>query len=64
MVPQPVFQASRKDSGRYYCAVVGQEKIKSASVALNVNCEYLLTLIKADFNSDIVGIVMSILLTS
>ncbi|XP_061644457.1 B-cell receptor CD22-like isoform X1 [Phyllopteryx taeniolatus] len=36
VVPHPVFQASRKDSGRYYCAVLGQEKIKSASVALNV----------------------------
>uniref|UniRef100_A0A3Q2YYS8 B-cell receptor CD22 n=1 Tax=Hippocampus comes TaxID=109280 RepID=A0A3Q2YYS8_HIPCM len=36
VVPQPVFQASRKDSGKYYCAVAGQEKIKSASVALNV----------------------------
>ncbi|XP_057706542.1 B-cell receptor CD22-like [Corythoichthys intestinalis] len=32
----PIFQASRKDSGRYHCAIFGQEKIKSASVTLNV----------------------------
>ncbi|XP_061899741.1 B-cell receptor CD22-like isoform X3 [Entelurus aequoreus] len=34
-VPRPVFSASIKDSGGYYCAVLGQ-KIQSASVALNV----------------------------
>ncbi|XP_077434230.1 B-cell receptor CD22-like isoform X2 [Vanacampus margaritifer] len=37
VVPKPVFQANRKDSGRYYCAVLGQQWIKSASVALNVH---------------------------
>ncbi|XP_061690887.1 protein turtle homolog B-like isoform X6 [Syngnathoides biaculeatus] len=36
VVPHPVFQASRKDSGSYYCALLGQEKIKSAPVVLNV----------------------------
>ncbi|XP_054648345.1 B-cell receptor CD22-like isoform X2 [Dunckerocampus dactyliophorus] len=33
LVPNPVFWASKNDSGRYYCTVLGQ---KSASVALNV----------------------------
>ncbi|XP_061757885.1 B-cell receptor CD22-like isoform X2 [Nerophis ophidion] len=34
-VPRQVFSASIKDSGSYYCTVLGQ-KIQSASVALNV----------------------------
>ncbi|XP_038567941.1 B-cell receptor CD22-like isoform X2 [Micropterus salmoides] len=35
-VPNPVFQARREDTGRYYCAVLGQETARSAFVALNV----------------------------
>ncbi|XP_044062579.1 carcinoembryonic antigen-related cell adhesion molecule 6-like [Siniperca chuatsi] len=35
-VPNSVFQARREDAGRYYCAVLGQETVRSASVALNV----------------------------
>ncbi|KAK1895483.1 B-cell receptor CD22 [Dissostichus eleginoides] len=35
-VPQPGFQATREDAGRYYCAVQGQETVRSAPVALNV----------------------------
>uniref|UniRef100_A0A3Q3EQ57 Ig-like domain-containing protein n=1 Tax=Labrus bergylta TaxID=56723 RepID=A0A3Q3EQ57_9LABR len=35
-VANPIFQARREDAGRYYCAVQGQEMIRSASVALNV----------------------------
>ncbi|KAM6936377.1 B-cell receptor CD22-like [Lycodopsis pacificus] len=35
-VPNPVFQAEREHAGRYYCAVLGQETARSASVALNV----------------------------
>ncbi|XP_031134089.1 B-cell receptor CD22-like isoform X2 [Sander lucioperca] len=35
-VPNPVFQAGREDAGRYYCAVLGQETARSASVALSV----------------------------
>ncbi|XP_042345039.1 B-cell receptor CD22-like isoform X2 [Plectropomus leopardus] len=35
-VPNPVFQARREDAGRYYCAVLGQEAVRSASVALSV----------------------------
>ncbi|XP_063734807.1 B-cell receptor CD22-like isoform X2 [Eleginops maclovinus] len=35
-VPQPGFQATREDAGRYYCAIFGQEMVRSASVALNV----------------------------
>lgn len=41
IVPSPVFQARREDAGRYYCAVLGQETIRSASVALNVQCKYM-----------------------
>ncbi|XP_077388169.1 B-cell receptor CD22-like isoform X2 [Festucalex cinctus] len=36
VVPEPVFLANRKDSGMYYCAVLGQQWIRSVSVALNV----------------------------
>lgn len=39
-VLKPVFQARREDAGRYYCAVLGQETVRSASVVLNVQCEY------------------------
>lgn len=39
-VQKPVFQASREDAGKYYCAVLGQEMLRSASVPLNVQCEY------------------------
>ena len=39
-VPQPGFQATREDAGRYYCAVQGQETVRSAPVALNVQCKY------------------------
>ncbi|XP_037641219.1 B-cell receptor CD22-like [Sebastes umbrosus] len=35
-VPKPVFQAGREDTGRYHCAVLEQETVRSASVALNV----------------------------
>uniref|UniRef100_A0A665TN92 Ig-like domain-containing protein n=1 Tax=Echeneis naucrates TaxID=173247 RepID=A0A665TN92_ECHNA len=35
-VPKPVFQAGREDAGRYYCAVLGQETVRSNPVALNV----------------------------
>ncbi|XP_050931844.1 B-cell receptor CD22 isoform X2 [Lates calcarifer] len=35
-VQKPVFQASREDAGKYYCAVLGQEMLRSASVPLNV----------------------------
>ncbi|XP_039972663.1 sialic acid-binding Ig-like lectin 13 isoform X2 [Xiphias gladius] len=35
-VLKPVFQARREDAGRYYCAVLGQETVRSASVALNI----------------------------
>ncbi|XP_035498283.1 B-cell receptor CD22 isoform X1 [Scophthalmus maximus] len=35
-VLKPVFQARREDAGRYYCAVLGQETVRSASVVLNV----------------------------
>ncbi|XP_041797741.1 B-cell receptor CD22-like isoform X2 [Chelmon rostratus] len=35
-VLNPVFQARKEDAGRYYCAVLGQETIRSAAVALNV----------------------------
>ncbi|KAM6995355.1 B-cell receptor CD22-like [Tautogolabrus adspersus] len=35
-VSNPIFQARKEDAGRYYCAVQGQEKLQSASVALNV----------------------------
>uniref|UniRef100_UPI0037E816D5 B-cell receptor CD22-like n=1 Tax=Semicossyphus pulcher TaxID=241346 RepID=UPI0037E816D5 len=36
-VSGPVFQAKREDAGRYYCAVLGQERLRSASVVLNVH---------------------------
>lgn len=40
---QPVrnadFVARREDTGRYHCAVRGQERIKSAPVAVNVLCK-------------------------
>ncbi|XP_047455166.1 B-cell receptor CD22-like isoform X2 [Mugil cephalus] len=35
-VSSVVFQASRRDAGRYHCAILGQEHVKSAPVALNV----------------------------
>ncbi|KAM6910461.1 B-cell receptor CD22-like [Xenentodon cancila] len=35
-VSNSVFQARREDAGRYYCAVLGQETIRSAIVTLNV----------------------------
>uniref|UniRef100_A0A7N6BBC7 Ig-like domain-containing protein n=1 Tax=Anabas testudineus TaxID=64144 RepID=A0A7N6BBC7_ANATE len=35
-VLKPVFQTRREDAGRYYCAVLGQESVRSVSVALNV----------------------------
>ncbi|XP_030606240.1 B-cell receptor CD22-like [Archocentrus centrarchus] len=35
-VTSPAFQARREDAGRYYCAVQGQEMVRSAPVALNV----------------------------
>uniref|UniRef100_A0A3Q0SQ88 Ig-like domain-containing protein n=1 Tax=Amphilophus citrinellus TaxID=61819 RepID=A0A3Q0SQ88_AMPCI len=35
-VTSPAFQARREDAGRYYCAVQGQEIVRSAPVALNV----------------------------
>ncbi|XP_028436391.1 B-cell receptor CD22 [Perca flavescens] len=35
-VPNPVFRAGREDAGRYYCAVLGRETARSASVALSV----------------------------
>ncbi|XP_077589085.1 B-cell receptor CD22-like [Stigmatopora nigra] len=43
-----VFQADRNDSGRYHCAVFGQDEITSASVTLNVqyppsNIEFSMT---------------------
>lgn len=34
-----VFQATKKDAGRYYCAVYQQDSARSASVALTVLCE-------------------------
>lgn len=40
-VPKPVFQAGREDTGRYHCAVLEQETVRSASVALNVQCKYM-----------------------
>ena len=43
---QPVtnleFQASIKDASSYYCAVRGQDTIRSAPVTLNVQCKYLI----------------------
>ncbi|XP_036931176.1 B-cell receptor CD22-like isoform X2 [Acanthopagrus latus] len=33
----PVFQARREDAGQYHCAILGQESVRSASVALNVH---------------------------
>ncbi|XP_040899818.1 B-cell receptor CD22-like isoform X2 [Toxotes jaculatrix] len=36
LVQKPVFQAMREDAGRYYCAVPGQQTVRSAPVALNV----------------------------
>lgn len=39
-VTQPGVQVRREDTGWYYCAVKGQEKVRSAPVALNVQCEY------------------------
>ncbi|XP_059195719.1 B-cell receptor CD22-like [Centropristis striata] len=35
-VQNPVFQAGSEDAGRYHCAVLGQEMVRSASRALNV----------------------------
>ncbi|KAI3360781.1 hypothetical protein L3Q82_013017, partial [Scortum barcoo] len=35
-VLNPVFQARREDAGRYSCAILGQERARSAPVALNV----------------------------
>ncbi|XP_029306758.1 B-cell receptor CD22-like isoform X2 [Cottoperca gobio] len=35
-VSNSVFQAGREDAGSYYCAALGQETVRSASVALNV----------------------------
>ncbi|MEQ2164933.1 hypothetical protein GOODEAATRI_011844 [Goodea atripinnis] len=32
-----VFQARREDAGSYYCAILGQETVRSASVALSVH---------------------------
>lgn len=40
-VKNPVFQARREDVAGYYCAVLGQETVRSASVALNVQCKYM-----------------------
>ncbi|KAM3613514.1 uncharacterized protein V6R79_000850 [Siganus canaliculatus] len=36
LVPQSTFRARREHSGSYYCAVRGQERIRSASMALTV----------------------------
>ncbi|KAM8735990.1 B-cell receptor CD22-like isoform 1-T2 [Acanthopagrus schlegelii] len=33
----PVFRARREDAGQYHCAILGQESVRSASVALNVH---------------------------
>lgn len=41
LVKSPVFQARREDAGGYYCAVLGQETARSASVPLNVQCKYM-----------------------
>lgn len=38
-VSQPVFKASREDAGSYWCALRGQENIRSTSVTLNVLCK-------------------------
>lgn len=35
------FQATTKDAGRYSCVVRDTEASRSASVALNVQCEYI-----------------------
>ncbi|KAI4811313.1 hypothetical protein KUCAC02_014225 [Chaenocephalus aceratus] len=47
--PQPGFQATREDAGRYYCAVQGQETVRSAPVALNVQSDTACT--KTDTSS-------------
>ncbi|KAM4735278.1 B-cell receptor CD22-like [Anableps anableps] len=36
-VQRPEFLASREDAGSYYCAIQGEETVRSASVALNVH---------------------------
>ncbi|XP_026149340.1 B-cell receptor CD22-like isoform X3 [Mastacembelus armatus] len=36
LIQNPVFKARREDTGSYYCATWGQERVRSASVALNV----------------------------
>lgn len=33
------FSARREDTGRYHCAVWGQERVRSAPVAVNVLCK-------------------------
>lgn len=38
-VRNTVFQARREDAGRYYCAMLGQQTVRSKSVALNVQCK-------------------------
>lgn len=40
LVQKPVFQTKREDAGRYYCALLGQEFVRSVPVALNVHCKY------------------------
>lgn len=39
LVWRPQFQARREDAGSYYCAIQGEETVRSASVALTVHCE-------------------------
>eukprot|EP00066_Takifugu_rubripes_P026891 XP_011616157.1 PREDICTED: uncharacterized protein LOC105418408 [Takifugu rubripes] len=38
-VRNEVFVARREDTGRYHCAVRGQERVRSAPVAVNVLCK-------------------------
>lgn len=40
-----VFRARRGDAGRYHCAVWGQQRIRSAPVALNVMCKSVMVLV-------------------
>lgn len=38
-VGDTVFEARREDTGWYHCAVRGQERVRSATVAVNVLCK-------------------------
>lgn len=64
-VSQPVFKASREDAGRYQCALLGQENVRSTSVTLNVLYAPKKVMLSVSSSKDIIqGSVVSFMCSS